>query len=68
MKLASCAAPWISGAAGIIVTTPPAAARSGTSSGVAAGRAVGKPPPMPAKKRSSWRHITPLGMPVVPPV
>ena len=26
------------------------------------------PPPMAAKKMSSWRHSTPFGMPVVPPV
>ena len=32
------------------------------------GSPVGAPPPSPAKNRSSWRHITPLGMPVVPPV
>ena len=25
-------------------------------------------PPHSAKKMSSWRHITPFGMPVVPPV
>ena len=24
--------------------------------------------PMVALKKSSWRHITPFGMPVVPPV
>ncbi len=42
--------------------------RSSISSGVAIGA---PPPPAPAiapKKRSTWRHITPLGMPVVPPV
>ena len=31
-------------------------------------KVVGSPPPIDAKKMSSWRHITPLGMPVVPPV
>ena len=30
--------------------------------------AIGSPPPIPAKKMSSWRHSTPFGMPVVPPV
>ena len=28
----------------------------------------GLPPAPSTLKRSSWRHITPLGMPVVPPV
>ena len=28
----------------------------------------GFPPPSAAKKMSSWRHTTPLGRPVVPPV
>ena len=28
----------------------------------------GFPPPIAPKKMSSWRHMTPLGMPVVPPV
>ena len=31
-------------------------------------RARGSPPPRAAKKTSSWRQSTPLGMPVVPPV
>ena len=34
---------------------------------VISGR-LGSPPPMQAKKASSWRHSTPLGIPVVPPV
>ncbi len=29
---------------------------------------VGSPPPRQAKNASSWRHTTPLGRPVVPPV
>jgi hypothetical protein len=37
--------------------------RSGRGSRPSAGL-----PPAPRANRSSWRHITPLGMPVVPPV
>ena len=44
--------------------------RSSTSPGEDTGpwRRMGSPPPMQAKKASSWRHTTPLGSPVVPPV
>ena len=47
-----------------------AAARSATCSTVVAGSTPvsGLPPAPSTLKRSSWRHITPLGMPVVPPV
>ncbi len=34
---------------------------------VISGRVV-SPPPMQAKKASSWRQSTPFGIPVVPPV
>jgi hypothetical protein len=67
MKLLSSAAPCMSGAAGKLVM-PPARAFSPASSGVLTAPPQGTPPPMPAKNRSSWRHMTPLGMPVVPPV
>ena len=42
--------------------------RSAISSGVAIGVPPPPAPPIAPKKRSSWRHITPFGMPVVPPV
>ncbi len=42
--------------------------RPASSTAVAIGAAPQPPPPMAAKKMSSWRHMTPLGMPVVPPV
>ena len=44
--------------------------RSTTCAGSSTGplMRVGSPPPMQAKNASSWRHTTPLGMPVVPPV
>src|SRR5665213_1662751 len=63
---------------------PAACMNGGTASAVIPGRSTrsanssgrvmwlpdanGSPPPMAAKKMSSWRHSTPLGMPVVPPV
>ena len=42
--------------------------RSVISSAVSTGCRPQPPPPMAAKKMSSCRHITPLGIPVVPPV
>ena len=43
---------------------------AGSSSGAVMKSPIcsGSPPPRLAKKMSSWRHITPLGNPVVPPV
>ena len=44
----------------------------GDAFGELVGRSIGvwpkPPPPRAAKKMSSARHITPLGIPVVPPV
>ncbi len=68
MNAAHWAAPCINGAAGSIVTIPEASAFFPTCSGVSGGGPYGLPPIIAAKKRSSWRHITPFGMPVVPPV
>ena len=68
IQVPSCAAPCISGATGNITIDPRVTARSATSSGELTGVPTGSAPPMPAKKMSSWRHITPFGMPVVPPV
>ncbi len=70
MKAAHWAAPCISGAAVAMVRVP---AVSLTRSARASGDAGGSARPMAersmaAKKMSSWRHMTPLGMPVVPPV
>ena len=47
-----------------------ASARSPASAGVSSGgsASIRLPPPPSTLNRSSWRHITPLGMPVVPPV
>ena len=42
--------------------------RPAISSGVWIGGWPKPPPPNAAKKMSSWRHITPFGVPVVPPV
>lgn len=61
--------PCISGGVGKNTRpSSPAATRSASSCGRRTGSPVGAPPPIPEKNRSSWRHITPLGMPVVPPV
>ena len=69
MKTASCAAPWISGAIGnCTICGSRASAFCATCSGFSTGSPSGLPPPIPVKNRSSWRHMTPLGMPVVPPV
>ena len=63
-------APCIRGATGRKVSGPPAARPFST---ICSGRSIRVPvmasiPPPRAKKTSSWRHTTPLGMPVVPPV
>ncbi len=69
MKAVSVEVPCISGAVGKkVIPAPPAATRSASSSGFFTGSPVGAPPPRPAKNRSSCRHMTPFGMPVVPPV
>ena len=49
--------------------TPGRSTRSASSSGrvMWSPEENGSPPPMAAKKMSSWRHSTPLGSPVVPP-
>src|SRR5438105_5023780 len=65
MNDASWAAPCMSGAIGKVALGSRAFACSATCSGLVAGWPAGSPPPMPEKKMSSWRHITPLGMPVV---
>jgi hypothetical protein len=68
MNTPSCAAPWISGGTGNCTTTARVFAFSASSSGLSIGTPAGFPPPIPVKNRSSWRHTTPFGMPVVPPV
>ena len=70
MKAAHWAAPCMRGAAVAMVRVPAdSSTRAARSSGAAGGSA--RPMAersMAAKKMSSCRHITPLGMPVVPPV
>ena len=70
MKAAHWAAPCMRGAAVAMVKVPTVSStRSARSSGDAGGSASPMADrSMAAKKMSSWRHITPLGMPVVPPV
>ncbi len=62
-----CAVPCMKGHAGR-QRVRPAAALSAISSGAAMARPAKSPPPKAPKKMSSWRHMTPFGMPVVPPV
>ena len=64
-----CVAPCMSGAIGSIVVGPPASACSTSAPGmIDPVLDTGSMPPPSAKNTSSWRHTTPLGMPVVPPV
>ncbi|SHW70040.1 Uncharacterised protein [Mycobacteroides abscessus subsp. abscessus] len=64
-----CAAPCISGGRIIIRISPAAEARSTISWADCAGSPViALRPPNEAMKMSCWRHRTPLGIPVVPPV
>ena len=64
-----CAAACIIGASGK-ATKSKSMIRSSTSSGRSTGplSRMGSPPPMHEKNASPWRHTTPLGIPVVPPV
>ena len=66
-KLVNAPVPCISGQAGI----PVAPGCWNMASSAAGSRSSGRGVPSVADStmmRSSWRHITPLGMPVVPPV
>ena len=68
LKAIQWAAPCMNGAAGISLAPPlrgvsTISSRSAHSSPVPSWR-----PPRAAGKMSPWRHSTPLGMPVVPPV
>ena len=71
MKLENWPVPCINGHAES--STKPGCAGSSrltsSSTDVAGGTPSTALPPLPSTlNRSSWRHITPLGMPVVPPV
>jgi len=62
-------APCINGAMGSIVPGWRSWARATSASGRSTRvLVVGSIPPPRAKKTSSWRHTTPFGIPVVPPV
>ena len=68
LKAAHWAAPCISGATDIMAT---ASLRDASTMSSIEANALGWPkgrPPMAPMKMSCWRHSTPLGMPVVPPV
>ena len=60
------AAPCMSGGAGRARTVPLASATS--SSNEPYSEPSRRRTPSAATRKSSWRHIAPLGMPVVPPV
>ena len=70
MKLPTNAAPCMSGGVFMKTSWPgEALAFSDCTHSLSTGMRVnGSMPPARAKKRSSPRHMTPLGMPVVPPV
>ena len=61
------APPCISGLSGRVMSPSPAACLdwSYSSSGTPVMKSM---PPPSTRQKSSWRHITPLGKPVVPPV
>ena len=66
-KATQWAVPCMNGQAGSM-RPPPLRAASAMSSGFSMPGPPGFPPCSAPKKMSSWRHSTPLGMPVVPPV
>ena len=71
LKAAHCAAPCMNG--GIIRIDIAPADRAGLLGELVVGRgeACSLPqgrPPIDDRKMSCWRHSTPFGMPVVPPV
>jgi hypothetical protein len=66
---AHCAAPCIIGATGNRTSGPPSAPSRASFHSSSTGSLVMKSMPPPSTRHtSSWRHTTPLGMPVVPPV
>ena len=62
-----CAVPCMNGQAGT-QRVRDSRQRSAISSGAVIGAPPPPAPPIAPKNRSTWRHITPFGMPVVPPV
>ncbi len=65
----NCPVPCISGQAGSITDPGPVIRDASSSTEVLGGRPRrGLPPAPSSRNRSPWRHITPLGIPVVPPV
>ena len=64
-----CAAPWISGGRIIsLVPVPPASLPTISSSELVGSPVIRFRPPNDVMKMSCWRHSTPFGIPVVPPV
>ena len=63
------AAPCMSGGIGNETTPPPATAAATTSAGASSGPAVSESSgPIVERKKSFCVHMTPFGIPVVPPV
>ena len=60
--------PCISGQAGMPIGPATVTICRTVSASASALRTIGFIWPTRLRNRSSWRHITPLGMPVVPPV
>ena len=68
LKASQWPAPCMNGGAGSS-RAPPLLAASTTCSRLSHSPPVARfRPPMAPTKMSAWRHSTPLGMPVVPPV
>ena len=66
---ATCALPWMSGAAQSLTNSPFSRPLRDCAHSSGSGSPVMKSMPPPSvRQMSSWRHITPFGYPVVPPV
>ncbi len=68
VKMDHCAAPCIIGGRGRYLPPPPFEASTIASTDANTSLCPKPRPPIAATKMSCWRHSTPLGMPVVPPV
>ncbi len=69
ISVATIAAPWMSGA-GAMRTMPSLSApwRDCAHSSSSGSPVMKSMPPPSVRQMSSWRHMTPFGCPVVPPV
>ena len=68
LNATQCAAPCMNGGPGRSLEPPDGAVSAICSYDAHSCWSPWRRPPMAATKMSAWRHMTPLGMPVVPPV